>query len=149
MVYGDSVGRHISTIDIHKVERTELDLVILQSTQNLTVALPKLSVLGLYLRLLVERSHRLAVWIVAAIVASSAITAFFVSIFRCSPASKAWIPSQPGTCISIMPFLVYCSASHTASNIAMIFLPLPMIWKLRVDRSKKVRLYFMFLLGTM
>ena len=149
MVYSNGVGRHLGTVPPAQVEAAALNLVILQSMASLTIALPKLSFLGLYLRILVEKSHRRAVWIVAAIVSASAIATFFVSIFRCSPTSRAWIAKSVGTCINISSLLIYRSISNLVTDAIILVLPIPMIRKLQIDCGQKVKLFLMLALGSM
>ncbi|KAK7699766.1 hypothetical protein SLS64_011378 [Diaporthe eres] len=65
-----------------------------------TIVLIKHSILLMYIRIFPrERKLRITAYIVAAVVTAWGIALYFVFLFQCSPARKAWTPSVEGHCI--------------------------------------------------
>lgn len=117
---------------------------------SLAVAFPKLSILALYLRIFTEKRYRITTWVLAAIISATAIAVSLTAIFQCSPVSYAWDKSIPGgTCINLALFYVCCSIPNVITDVAILLLPIPMIFKLHTNQSQKVGLSLIFLLGTM
>ena len=117
---------------------------------SLAVALPKLSILALYLRIFTDKRYRISTWVLAAIISGTAVAVSLTAIFQCSPVLYAWDKSIPGgSCINVAAFYVYCSVPNVITDIAVLLLPLPMIFKLHANQSQKVGLSIVFLLGAM
>ena len=148
-VYKGDAGKHMQEATLSARGTLAVDVFALQVLTSLALALPKLSFLGVYFRILFKKSHRLAVWIVAAFISGNAIATFFVSILMCSPISAAWTLAPSGRCIDIETFLIYCCVYNLVTDIILMLLPIPLIAELQVNRSQKLRLYFMFSLGAM
>ena len=117
---------------------------------SLAVAFPKLSILALYLRIFTEKRHRISTWVLGAIISGTAVAVSLTAIFQCSPVPHAWDRSVTGgNCIKVASFYVYCSVPNLITDVAILVLPLPMIYKLHTSQSQKVGLSIVFLLGTM
>ncbi|KAL2000397.1 hypothetical protein VTN02DRAFT_3177 [Thermoascus thermophilus] len=70
------------------------------------------------------------------------------AIFQCTPIRYFWDRSLPGgRCINIIAFYIALAATNCATDVILLFLPIPMVWNLRVRRSKKVALSGVFMLG--
>ena len=68
---------------------------------------------------------------------------------QCFPMEKAWNPNVPGWCNNLEAHLVYGGLPNTATDIAMLILPIPTIWKLKAERHVKVGLMATFLVGSL
>ena len=86
----------------------------------------------------------------AAIVSATAVAVSLTAVFQCSPVPYAWDKSiYGGNCIDVASFYVCASIPNVVTDVAILLLPLPMIFKLHTNQSQKVGLSIVFLLGTM
>ncbi|KAI0393643.1 hypothetical protein F5Y17DRAFT_458652 [Xylariaceae sp. FL0594] len=72
---------------------------------------------------------------------------FFSFTFQCYPVQKFWQPKTVGSCINQNAFYLGSAIINVFGDIAVLSLPLPIIWGLQASRSKKWSLSFLFLLG--
>ncbi|KAF2970620.1 hypothetical protein GQX73_g2977 [Xylaria multiplex] len=72
---------------------------------------------------------------------------FFTFTFQCFPVRKFWEPDTKGTCINQNAFYLASAIINVFGDIAVLSLPLPIIWGLQASRSRKWSLSFLFLLG--
>ncbi|KAI8628655.1 hypothetical protein F5Y19DRAFT_109188 [Xylariaceae sp. FL1651] len=72
---------------------------------------------------------------------------FFSFTFQCYPVSKFWMPEIDGSCIDQNAFYLASAVINVLGDVAVLSLPLPIIWGLQASRSKKWSLSFLFLLG--
>ena len=147
------VGQHIPAVlaaDPATVMTWGKVIFALLILYSLAVAFPRLSVLALYLRIFTEKRYRRATWVLAAVISGAAAAVSLTAIFQCSPVPYAWDRSiQGGTCINVASFYVYCSIPNVITDVAILLLPLPMIFRLHTNQSQKVGLSLIFLLGAM
>lgn len=71
----------------------------------------------------------------------------FVDIFQCVPISSAWDPSKTGKCVSYGAFVLTMGIINIVTDVIMLVLPMPLLWKLRVSSPRKWMLMIMFSLG--
>jgi hypothetical protein len=74
---------------------------------------------------------------------------FFSFTFQCFPVQKFWMPELEGSCIHQNDFYLASAIINVFGDIAVLSLPLPIIWGLQASRSKKWSLSFLFLLGAL
>ncbi|TGJ85314.1 hypothetical protein E0Z10_g3447 [Xylaria hypoxylon] len=72
---------------------------------------------------------------------------FFTFTFQCFPIWKFWEPDTHGSCINQNAFYLASAIINVFGDIAVLSLPLPIIWGLQASRSRKWSLSFLFLLG--
>lgn len=71
----------------------------------------------------------------------------FLFTFICVPTEKLWHPELPGHCISEMGVWLANASSTIFSDIAILILPIPQVWKLNTIKAEKIGLTFVFGLG--
>ena len=76
----------------------------------------------------------------------SVVTGTFVI---CRPISRLWNHLQPGACGNMVDFLVAISGCNAATDLIIIILPMPLVWRLQMATRKKIELTFIFALGFM
>jgi hypothetical protein len=75
------------------------------------------------------------------------IATTFATTFQCTPVSRAWDKTIPGTCINITAFW-YANAGYSiATDVIILILPMPVIWGLRLRKAQKIGLMGVFALG--
>ena len=79
---------------------------------------------------------------------SATYTGFLIaSILYCIPVEKDWNPTISGHCVPA-PNLAYSNgAFNVASDIFVVFLPLPTIWRLNMRLSRRLKILTIFSLG--
>ncbi|PPJ55176.1 hypothetical protein CBER1_05425 [Cercospora berteroae] len=115
----------------------------------MTIFCIKLSLMFLYLRLAAE----LRGWFFYASVGLLVllilhfITTIAVVATQCVPIHKYWRPSTPGTCIDITAFFYSTSIFTIITDLIMIMLPIPIIWRIPRDRRQKIAILSAFLVA--
>ncbi|KAJ4984261.1 integral membrane protein [Stagonosporopsis vannaccii] len=75
---------------------------------------------------------------------------FLFQFLACRPLPHAWNPLIPGTCVRNKLFVHIVSASiNTASDLIIVILPQPVIWRLELSSKRKWGLSAVFLLGAL
>lgn len=77
------------------------------------------------------------------------IPALLVEIFTCSPISRLWDLSIPGTCVWYSTFWLVLGLVELIADIILFVLPLREIVKLQLSRRNKLMLSLLFGLGAM
>ena len=110
----------------------------------------KLSILVLYRRIFCTTAFRRVALIVGTIVMVWFIVAIFTDIFQCRPFQAAFNPELLPTkqCINLEAYYRGVTASNLCIDVVMLYMPLHMVWRLRLSMRQKVALSSIFLLGT-
>jgi len=122
---------------------------IIAITYFAAVLLPKLSILGIYVRVFSTRPYRILTSIVASLMIGNWIGTTVAITQICRPLAFFWNHKVPGggTCFRIADFLRWSSFMNIITDLAMIIIPLPAVWKLQSSRNMKVGLTITFALG--
>ena len=83
------------------------------------------------------------------IIASAAyFTALFLeALLICRPISASWDPKINGSCGDQVAAYLALEVCGLVIDIGIIFLPLPLIWRLTVDHKTKISTSIIFSLG--
>ena len=78
------------------------------------------------------------------------VVALFTNIFQCRPIHAAFDPELLPTkqCINMKQYYRGVTASNLGIDVIMLYMPLHMVWRLRLSMRQKVGLSGIFLLGT-
>lgn len=111
------------------------------------VVFPKLAILVLYLRIFTKRRDRIACWIIGALMVANCVGAMGAGFFICIPLEFLWNKTiHGGHCININAWYRWRSVMNVLTDVAMLVLPVPVIWKIQI--SKTVKIGIIFTLGT-
>lgn len=72
---------------------------------------------------------------------------FFLAIFGCRPTEKLWKPWIEGKCTNHFTLMINASVINTVSDILIVILPQPVIWKLQISFQNKIGLSAIFSVG--
>ena len=75
------------------------------------------------------------------------ISFFFVPIFQCSPPAKIWILEGPGHCLNVDALYPAPASLNMISDIAMLNVPIYLIWNLQMSVQRKVGVSAIFATG--
>ena len=111
--------------------------------------LPKISICCMYLALFRPNIYlRRATYSMIAFLVANAVAWFVPTAAVCRPISAFW-NQEPAKCINVDVFGVWISLPNIVSDLAILILPLPVLWKMQIKRSKKLGLTVTFLVGSM
>ena len=74
---------------------------------------------------------------------------FFVKLFRCHPVHKYWDMKVEGNCIKGANIFVADGVTSVLSDVAILLLPMPLLWNLQLSTKRKLRLVAIFGGGTL
>ncbi|KAK8038668.1 hypothetical protein PG993_007079 [Apiospora rasikravindrae] len=150
-------GRHVWSGPPDALKAWALGLFISEICYAVAIATAKWSILSFYWRIFgVRESIRLPIRILAVIVAAWAMAMFLVIMFQCMPLRAVWQqydpfnPINPGefTCgVRLKDFFKGNSIPNILTDVCMVMLPLPYIWKLQLPRRQKIALAGIFALA--
>ena len=119
----------------------------------IAISLAKLSLLlYLYRIFWVDKKFRIAAWILGTVVALWATITVFLAIFSCRPVTASWNMTQrldPKTVCNPKSYDVenaygFC---NVISDIVLVFLPIPCIYKMQMSLKKKLGVAMVFATG--
>jgi len=114
------------------------------------VVFPKLSILGFYLRIFTTKPYRMTVYVVAGILVANGIAGVITSLSSCQPFAARWDLTILGShCIDTLQYWRYISLANILTDVVMLGLPLPVVWRLHVSKAQKYGLTIVFLTGSM
>ena len=147
------VGHHVEEVITRDPEELVLwakCLLAMEWVYGLAVMLPKLAILGFYLRIFVHRSFRTTVHMLIGIVISTFLATGLTAMFQCIPLRYVWDKTiSDGRCIDVLAFYRWISLPNIITDAVMLVLPIPMVWKLNASTGKKFGLTILFLTGSM
>lgn len=101
------------------------------------IACAKASMLLLYLRLFwVKKLFRYTNYIIMTFVATYCTAVALATIFQCKPIRAGWNFFLPGDCASLQDIAVATGAFNIVSDLAIVVVPVPLVLKLQLRRSK-------------
>lgn len=115
----------------------------------MSTTLIQLSFLFLYKRIFTTtiRWFTTSLYIIGLICIAICIAFFFSIIFECTPINYAWNKTIKGHCINISARYISADVLNLVVDIALVVLPIPLVWSLQMSVSTKLAVVGMFLLG--
>lgn len=112
------------------------------------LGLAKFSILFLYKKLSQLKWFNTCVYILMTIVISYSVGIIFALIFPCNPIPANWDLSVTGKCIDKAGIYLATAAINVITDLLILTLPIPMILRLNMPRSKKIGLVIVFIVGS-
>ncbi|KAL8798985.1 MAG: hypothetical protein Q9182_006230 [Xanthomendoza sp. 2 TL-2023] len=115
--------------------------------------LAKLSLLLFLYRIFrVERKFRIAAWTLGTILVGWTVISFFLMIFACRPLKASWdvmVQLDPKTKCKPAAYntLNIQGICNILTDFGLLFLPIPMVWKLQMSLKKKLGVAAVFATG--
>ena len=115
---------------------------------NTSITLCKVSVLFFYRRTFaITHTMRICLWALGTIFVAWFVSMTFTVIFMCQPVQKAWKPDLPGHCANLYAFFLGQAIPNIITDVVLLLLPLPYLWRLQIQLPQKIALVSVFLLG--
>ena len=148
------VGRHTAALaesDPAQLVTYAKCLLAIEWIYLLSVTLPKLSILGIFLRLFhTRRTYRYIVYVLAGIIILSFVASGLAATLACRPLSYSWDKTIPGgRCFDVDSFYRWISLPNIVTDVAMLILPLKVIWGMNMKRNQKIGVALTFLTGSL
>ena len=123
----------------------------------LACAFPKLSICLLYLRVFRHRPSRFVTYGVAIYTIMNAFSFFIAGVLMCNPPSAYWNAYVQGrdptianaTCVNTQAMSIATNPPNIASDLVLLFLPLPTVWKVQTSVMSRVGLMLTFFAGSL
>ena len=109
----------------------------------------KISILLFYRRIFRIAYFTLLLNFVGTFVLLWAISGVLVAVFQCQPVSVFWNKLIAGGCINTDGFVLAEAGITIATDIIVLILPLPMIWRLKISKQQKWAVSGVFMLGSL
>lgn len=110
----------------------------------------KTSILVFYLTLTRnQKVFRWANYVTLAVVNGAGLALTMINVFQCRPVSAALLPSVPpgATCTDIVTLYLSSSPVNIITDLAILFLPMPMLTQMRLPFKQKAILVITFSFG--
>ena len=109
----------------------------------------KIAILLFYYRLFHSDPRlKITVWVMATVVMCWYLTSTLIAIFQCTPVPYNWDRTIPGgQCIRKDALWIGNSVSNLLTDVAILCLPMPIVWRMDVPPRQKIAVSGMFLLG--
>jgi hypothetical protein len=115
---------------------------------GIVMGLIKSSIMTFYLRIFgSDGSFRRSIWVVMTIVWLWVASEVLGTFLMCRPINYNWDFTVKGTCGNRNAGFVAAAALNTATDIMVLVLPMPFIWKLQLSTARKLSLIFLFSFG--
>lgn len=102
----------------------------------------------LYIRMFPSRQFKISCWFLIGLFCIILLTIILASFLICRPLSYSFVPTTPGGhCGDLAAFQLYTATTSMLSDIIVVFLPMPILWKLQLAISKKLGLIAIFGVG--
>lgn len=78
------------------------------------------------------------------------ISTFFAAAFQCNPPSYYWSKytrKTHGSCLNLTVLLVVTASTNIVTDVALLILPMPVVWNSKIEPSQKFAVTGIFLLG--
>lgn len=110
----------------------------------------KLSLLILYYRVFGVNQHfQQAVYFVMGLWSLYIFISIFITIFQCTPVSKAWDLELEGHCFDLVKLGISSGYVNIITDTIILSLPIPMVWSLQLSWKVRLAVMAIFLTGTL
>jgi hypothetical protein len=141
------MGLHVEEVGMNGAVRMAKFLLVAEILYVYNLVWTKISFLLMYYRIFHFPYFKFWAYLIGAFVIAWVITITFIFIFICVPVQKLWYPDIPGRCVNQVGTWIANAASTILTDLAILILPIPQIWKLQLKKFEKTALTFTFCLG--
>ena len=148
------VGRHIEAVILEDpsgqtlVHRSKLEKSI-EIIDIAAITGSKLVILCLYMHIFsINRRYRIATYFIGVIILLSWLACLITSFAICTPFAYYWNHKPGGHCGDVIAVWAYSGVANIATDLMMLVVPLPALYRLHVDWYTKAGLFVTFLTGS-
>ena len=143
------LGKHIQGIPPSNEIKQLKALYACEMIYDISISLPKISVLLFYARVFTtqERVFRYALWFTHFLVIGWLLSIVLFTSLLCDPVEKQWKPTIPGYCHPNTEAWLASAIPSVVIDLILLLLPLPMLWRLQMKKSRKFLIMAVFICG--
>ncbi|KAI0020290.1 hypothetical protein F4780DRAFT_742769 [Xylariomycetidae sp. FL0641] len=146
------VGYHVTYLEETQpalVEAFFKYLIAVSAWYYVTISIPKLAILVVYRRLFPQRSVFVTLCAVAGVLICTSIASLVADLAACVPFSANWAPPdvQAVKCIDKEALFIWSTFPNIVTDVIMLALPVPIVWKLHTSNRVKAALSVTFVIG--
>ncbi|CAI7590068.1 unnamed protein product [Penicillium palitans] len=144
------IGVPVSELSTDEIRRQLFWLWLSVPFYNMTMILAKFSALTLFTRLFRPRPFRLATYIIMGCLVVIGLWSTLSGFFFCNPVHAFWNPSEEvrkTKCLPSGPVWFTNAAFQTVTDLVILILPMPLLWKLQLPKRQKWGIIVVFGLG--
>jgi hypothetical protein len=154
VVVGFIFAMHNAGMGIH-ADKVPMDNIVLMAKYLLVAEIlyiynlvwSKISILLMYYRIFRFPYFKKMAYGIGGFVVAWVVTCTFMFVFICVPVAKVWDPTLPGHCIDQVGTWIANAASTILTDVAILALPIPQVWKLQLRKPEKIGVTVAFGLG--
>lgn len=148
------VGRHVEYVEESNPEQLTgwaQSILAFELIYFTSVALPKLGIICLYLRIFNWKgATRNAAWVLFALTAMTSVSLVVAACFQCTPIAFWWDRTIPGgRCFDVQAFFHAQALPGFVLDLAIMALPMQTIWHLKMPLVKRMALVAVFLVASL
>ncbi|KAL2833348.1 major facilitator superfamily domain-containing protein [Aspergillus cavernicola] len=152
LFYATSQGLGLHDVDIPVAQQTNLSRANYAFTvlYNPALMAVKSSILVFYLTLTQgEKTFRYANYVTLLVVNAAGLALTFINVFQCRPVAAAFAAALPANahCTDILTLYLSSSPVNIVTDLAILFLPNPILTRMRLPRKQKIILVITFSFG--
>lgn len=146
------------SLGYHQVVVSDPEKLVLRAKFVLAVPLlylaavlfPKLAILAIYMRIFTTSLYRYTCWALAVFLIVNWVTFTVAAFLMCTPFEYLWNKTIPGGhCLDLKLLFLWSAFPNIVTDLVMLVLPLPVVWKLNTSRNTKIGLTITFVTGSM
>ncbi|KAL8832109.1 MAG: hypothetical protein Q9191_000466 [Dirinaria sp. TL-2023a] len=124
---------------------------VVSMTTVLTFGFTKLAVLLFYKRIFTGKVFKALIWVMIVLSFVWTVGFFFSQLLQCVPLSVNWSKYGGTTaqCIDVNKMILAQAWSDVFTNVVILALPIPCIWRMQMPISRKLGVCAIFLLGAL
>ena len=143
-------GWHIAAVPVNILPTILKITFALEWIYPTAVVLPKLSIVCLYLRIFTSKAAQISSYVIMAILLSTWLAFVVAATAQCHPVAYAWDKTIPnGSCFNLSAYYRATNIPNTATDLAMLILPMPTVWHLHISKIRRLGLTMIFVSGSM
>ena len=148
------VGRHVEFVEEEEPKQLTgwaQSILAFELIYFTSVALPKLGIICLYLRIFNWKgATRSVAWVLFTLTAMTSISLVVAACFQCTPIAFWWDRTIPGgRCFDVQAFFHAQALPGFVLDLAIMALPMPTIWHLKMPLVKRLALVAVFLVASL
>lgn len=147
VVYG--LGKHADVVGEYNNSQVKKSLLGIKPEWAFANAFVKLSILHFYTVIFHLKWFRIAAYTVMVLAVLYSLAALLEIFLSCFPMPYLWDPlgNPGGSCINLAQSWLAVGLTNLIEDVLIILLPLPVLWRLKLDTRRKLALSAIFSLG--
>ncbi|KAL8690594.1 MAG: hypothetical protein Q9218_003998 [Villophora microphyllina] len=145
-------GKHMMAVGVFNLQINVKIQYAFEFFWAIALVFIKLSILVFYRRLFPQQNTstkwRICHLLLCVASVILGLISVFGSAFQCTPVAFFWDPTIPGGhCINFSAFARFTSTLNIVTDVLILAMPIPIVWSLHLEKSKKIGVCGLFLLG--